>query len=105
MQINILIKQFHNINLLKFEESLEIIKECANNQFFEKNIENINSAKNKVLDKFNFIKRIDSIVEKIIEKENFIYQTEPISIYPKIYFENKSISEKIKYSLKKRWGD
>jgi len=95
---------FTSINMLNFEESLKIIKECANSQFFEKNIDNINSSKNKVLDKFNFIKRIDSIVEKIVEKENFKYQTKPISIYPKIYFENKSISEKIKYSLNKRWG-
>lgn len=91
-----------NINLHDFDESINKIENCINSELYRKNFSYIEESKNVVLNKFNLIKRIDSIVENYLTKIDLNSEKNTKIIYPKIYFESKSFTQRIIYALKKR---
>ena len=93
-------KSFKKINLHDFNGSINTIKDCINNNYYENNYETLLESRKVVLEKFNLIKRIDNIVE-----ENLINNKEQIKkeilIYPKFQFEAKSKSSRFIFSINK----
>lgn len=91
---------FLNINLNDFNGSIQQILDCINNNNYEKNIVGLNKSKLITLDKFNLIKRIDTIVENSIS----LMSSPPSikTIYPKVYFEDKTRFARILFSINKR---
>jgi hypothetical protein len=91
---------FLTINLNDFNGSIQKILGCINNNNYEKNIESLKRSKLVTLEKFNLIKRIDSIVENNLEVKESLPTIK--TIYPKVYFENKSRFARILFSINQR---
>ena len=93
---------FTKINLNDFNGSIDAIKECISNKYYEENYDELITAKNIVLEKFNLIKRIDKIIEdRLTQSDTKNFQSE-ISIYPKFHYEGKKIMSRILFAMNKR---
>mgnify|MGYP001197584379 FL=1 len=93
---------FTKINLNDFNGSVNTIKECISNKYYEENYDELITAKNVVLEKFNLIKRIDNIIEeRLAQSDTKNLQTE-ISIYPKFHYEGKNKISRFLFALNKR---
>lgn len=90
-------KSFCSINLNDFNGSVKNIIDCISDDTHDKNIQALQDSKLTVLDKFNLIKRIDQIIEN--SPQNYEEDSKTVSIYPKIYFQNKSFSAKLLFKL------
>ena len=93
---------FTKINLNDFNGSIDIIKDCISNKYYEDNYDELITAKNVVLEKFNLIKRIDKIIEdRLAQSEVKNFQSE-ISIYPKFHYEGKNIISRFLFAINKK---
>ena len=93
---------FARINMHDFNGSINVIKDCISNNYYEANYEKLLEARKIVLERFNLIKRIDEIVEDMIDQpvvKNL--RTESI-IYPKFHYEGKSKLSRILFSINQR---
>ena len=96
------INSFARINMHDFNGSINIIKNCISNNYYEANYEKLLESRKIVLEKFNLIKRIDEIVEDRLNQPvvNSL-RTESI-IYPKFHYEGKSKLSRLLFSINQR---
>ena len=93
---------FMKINLNDFNGSIDAIKECISSNYYEENYDELITAKNIVLEKFNLIKRIDKIIEdRLTQSDTKNFQSE-ILIYPKFHYEGKNIISRLLFAMNKR---
>ena len=83
--------------------SIEAIKNCISNNYYENNYDEILEAKKVVLQKFNLIKRIDEIVEERLNKPSVNNLKIDSVIYPKFHFEGKNKLSRIIFSINQRF--
>ena len=93
---------FTKINLNDFNGSIDAIKKCISNNYYEENYDELVTAKNVVLEKFNLIKRIDKIVEERLAQPDTQNLHLDISIYPKFHYEGKNMISRLLFALNKR---
>ncbi len=93
---------FTRINIHDFKGSINTIKECISNNYYENNYEEILEAKKVVLEKFNLIKRIDEIVEERLNQTSVKNLKSESVIYPKFHFEGKNKLSRIIFALNQR---
>ena len=77
-------------------------KNNISNNYYEENYDELVSAKNVVLEKFNLIKRIDKIVEERLAQPDTQNLHLDISIYPKFHYEGKNMISRLLFALNKR---
>ena len=94
---------FTRINIHDFNGSIEAIKNCISNNYYENNYDEILEAKKVVLQKFNLIKRIDEIVEERLNKPSVNNLKIDSVIYPKFHFEGKNKLSRIIFSINQRF--
>ena len=93
---------FTRINMHDFNGTINTIKDCISNNYYEKHYEELLEAKKVVLERFNLIKRIDEIVEKRLNQQ-LVNNLDSVSIiYPKFYYEGKSKLSRILYAINQR---
>ncbi len=93
---------FARINMHDFNGSINVIKDCISNNYYEANYEKLLEARKIVLERFNLIKRIDEIVEDMIDQP-VVKNLRPESIiYPKFHYEGKSKLSRILFSINQR---
>lgn len=93
---------FTRINMHDFNGSINVIKDCISNNYYEANYEKLLEARKIVLERFNLIKRIDEIVEDMIDQP-VVKNLRPESIiYPKFHYEGKSKLSRILFSINQR---
>ncbi len=95
-------KSLSKINLNDFNSSIETIKDCISNNYYEKNYDELIEARKVVLERFNLIKRIDRIVEQSLRVESKNNYKSEITIYPKFYFEGNNRLSRTLFSINKR---
>lgn len=93
---------FTRINLNDFNGSINAIKKCISNNYYEENYDELISARKVVLEKFNLIKRIDNIIEEKLVQPNLNNLKIKTSIYPKYHFEGKTKLSRLLFTLNKR---
>ncbi len=72
------------INIENFEESVKIIDEIINENYYEKSTERILESKNLILDKYQLFPAISSVINNIGRK----HETQIIHLYPEKVFKN-----------------
>ena len=93
---------FTRINMHDFNGTINAIKDCVSNNYYEKHYEELLEAKKVVLERFNLIKRIDEIVEKRLNQPLVNNLDSESIIYPKFYYEGKSKLSRILYAINQR---
>ena len=94
---------FARINMHDFNGSINVIKDCISNNYYEANYEKLLEARKIVLEKFNLIKRIDVIVEERLNKPSVNNLKIDSVIYPKFHFEGKNKLSRIIFSINQRF--
>lgn len=93
---------FKKINIHDFNGSIDSIKECISNNYYETNYGDLLKARDVVLEKFNLIKRIDRIVEENLKDKKNNYSKSEIFIYPKYFYEGSTKFSRLIFSLNKK---
>lgn len=93
---------FARINMHDFNGSINVIKDCISNNYYEANYEKLLEARKIVLERFNLIKRIDEIVEDMIDQPVVKNLRPESTIYPKFHYEGKSKLSRILFSINQR---
>jgi hypothetical protein len=93
---------FTRINMHDFNGSINTIKDCISNNYYETNHGELLEAKKVVLERFNLIKRIDEIVEKRLNTPLVKNLKSESIIYPKFHYEGKTKLSRILFSINQR---
>jgi len=93
---------FTRINMHDFNGSINTIKDCISNNYYETNHGELLEAKKVVLERFNLIKRIDEIVEKRLNTPLVRNLKSESIIYPKFHYEGKTKLSRILFSINQR---
>jgi len=95
-------KSFERINIHDFNGSIDTIKNCITNNYYESNYKEMLEAKKVVLEKFNLIKRIDKIVDERLSQPSLNNLKLVSVVYPKFHFEGKSKISRVLFSVNQR---
>lgn len=93
---------FARINMHDFNGSINVIKDCISNNYYEANYEKLLEARKIVLEKFNLIKRIDEIVEDRLNQPVVKNLRAESIIYPKFHYEGKTKFSRMLFSINQR---